>query len=63
MVMPKDTIKIKLVRSPINRPPDQRETVRGLGLTRLQQVVERPNTRAIRGMVKKVIHLVRVVED
>ena len=61
--MPKDTIRIKLVRSPINRPPDQRQTLLGLGLTRLQQVVERPNTRAIRGMVKKVIHLVRVVEE
>ncbi len=61
--MPKDTIKIKLVRSPINRPPDQRQTLIGLGLTRMQQVVERPNTRATRGMVKKVIHLVQVVED
>lgn len=61
--MPKDTIKIKLVHSPISTPPDQRATVKGLGLTRLQQVVERPNTRAIRGMVKKVIHLVQVVED
>jgi len=61
--MPKETIKIKLVHSPINRPQDQRQTLVGLGLTRLQQVVERPNTRAIRGMVKKVIHLVQVVED
>ena len=61
--MPKDTIKIKLVHSGINRPPDQRATLVGLGLTRLQQVVERPNTRAIRGMVNKVIHLVKVVEE
>jgi len=60
--MPKPTIKIKLVRSPINRPRDQRETLKGLGLTRMQQTVERPNTREIRGMVKKVIHLVRVEE-
>jgi large subunit ribosomal protein L30 len=62
LTMPKPTIKIKLVRSPINRPRDQRETLKGLGLTRMQQTVERPNTREIRGMVKKVIHLVRVEE-
>jgi large subunit ribosomal protein L30 len=62
LTMPKPTIKIKLVRSPINKPRDQRETLKGLGLTRMQQTVERPNTREIRGMVKKVIHLVRVEE-
>lgn len=60
--MPKPTIKIRLKRSAAGRPQKQREILRGLGLKRLNQTVERPNTRAIRGMVKKVIHLVEVEE-
>jgi len=60
--MANDTIKIKLKKSPHGRPPKQRRTVKGLGLSRIGQVVERPNTREIRGMVKKVIHLVEVEE-
>ena len=56
------TIKITLRRSPIKRPGTQRKTLKGLGLTRLNQTVERPNTREIRGMVKKVIHMVEVEE-
>jgi large subunit ribosomal protein L30 len=60
--MAKETIKITLKRSTINRPQKHKDIVKGLGLTRLHQTVERPNTRAIRGMVKKVIHLVEVEE-
>lgn len=60
--MAKPTIKITLKRSPAGRPPKQRATVKGLGLTRMNQTVERPNTREIRGMIKKVIHLVEVEE-
>ena len=60
--MAKATIKITLKRSTINRPRKHKDIVKGLGLTRLHQTVERPNTRAIRGMVKKVIHLVEVEE-
>ena len=41
----------------------QRATVRGLGLRRMHQVVERKDTPAIRGMVKKVPHLVALVEE
>ena len=56
------TFKIKWVVSFIGCPKDMRQTVRGLGLRRLHQVVEREDTPAIRGMVHKVRHLVVVVE-
>jgi large subunit ribosomal protein L30 len=55
-------IKVKMIGSVIGCPRDQRETVRGLGLRRLQQVVERPDTPQVRGMVEKIPHLVAVVE-
>ena len=58
-----DTLKIKYVRSTIACPEKHRRIVRGLGLRRLHQVVERPDTPAIRGMVAKVPHLVQLVED
>jgi large subunit ribosomal protein L30 len=51
-------------RSVIGRPPDQRLTVKGLGLKHIGQTVELPDTAAIRGMIFKVQHLVDVrVED
>jgi large subunit ribosomal protein L30 len=55
-------IKIKLYRSPICTPESQRRVVRGLGLRKLNQVVERPDSPVFRGMVKKVPHLLQVVE-
>jgi len=55
-------IKIKMIGSVIGCTRDQRATVRGLGLRRLQQVVEREDTPMVRGMVRKVPHLVTVVE-
>jgi len=55
------TIKIKLVRSPICAPEKHKVVVRGLGLRKIDQVVERPDNAAIRGMVAKVPHLVVVV--
>ncbi len=57
------TIKIQYVRSAIGRPRKQKDVVRGLGLRRLNQVVERPDTPEIRGMVNKIPHLLRVLED
>ena len=56
------TIKVKLIGSVIGCPEGQRATVRGLGLRRLNQVVERKDTPAILGMVKKVPHLVCIVD-
>ena len=58
-----DKIKIKLVRSPICTPEKHKKIVRGLGLRKLGQVVERPDTPAFRGMVKKIPHLVELVEE
>ncbi|MGD0202219.1 MAG: 50S ribosomal protein L30 [Bryobacteraceae bacterium] len=55
------TIKIKLVRSPICAPQKHKIVVRGLGLRKLNQVVERPDNPCIRGMIAKVPHLVAVV--
>jgi large subunit ribosomal protein L30 len=55
-------LRIKQIGSIIGCPIKQRQTVRGLGLRRMHQVVERPDTPAIRGMVKKVPHLVAIVE-
>ena len=56
------TLKIKMIGSVIGCPEKQRATVRGLGLRRLHQVVEREDTPAVRGMVKKIPHLVVIVE-
>jgi large subunit ribosomal protein L30 len=56
------TIKIKWVVSFIGCTDDMRQTIRGLGLRRMQQVVERQNTPETRGMIHKVRHLVKVVE-
>ena len=58
-----DTMRIKLVKSGIGRPQDQKDTLRGLGLTKLNKIVTREDTPAIRGMVNKVSHLVQVLED
>ena len=56
------TIKVKWVRSWICCTEKQRESVRGLGLRRLNHVVEREDTPAVRGLVKAVPHLVEIVE-
>jgi large subunit ribosomal protein L30 len=56
------TIKIKWVRSAIGYNEAQKRTIKALGLTRLHQVVERPDNGAVRGMVNTVQHLVEVSE-
>ncbi len=55
-------IRIEYYRSSICTPEKHKKTVMGLGLTRLRQIVEREDTPSIRGMVKKIPHLVRVIE-
>ena len=54
------TLKVTLVRSPIGTKQNHRQCVRGLGLRRLNQTVERPDDPSIRGMVAKIPHLVEV---
>ena len=56
-----NSIKIKLVRSLIGTPEAQRRVVRGLGLTKKDQVVEHFESATIMGMVNKVSHLVEIV--
>ena len=56
------TIKIKLVRSPICTPEKHKRIVKGLGLRKLNQVVVRPDSPVFRGMVKKVPHLLKILE-
>jgi large subunit ribosomal protein L30 len=60
---PAGRITIRLVGSGICTPRDQKATLRGLGLRRLNQAVVRPDVPAIRGMVRKVRHLVRIEES
>jgi len=55
-------IQLKWVRSAIQAPVKQKRVVKGLGFTRLNQVIERPDTQAIRGMVAKVPHLVEILK-
>lgn len=55
-------LRIQWVRSQICCNQKQRATLRGLGLRRMQQVVEREDTPAVRGMLDKVKHLVAVLE-
>jgi large subunit ribosomal protein L30 len=55
-------LHLKWVRSAICAPVKQKLVIKGLGFTRLNQVIVRPDTQAIRGMVAKVPHLVEFVE-
>lgn len=59
----KKTIKIKQVGSPIRRKPDQRETLVGLGLNKMNKTVEREDTPAVRGMVRKIQHMVEIQDS
>jgi large subunit ribosomal protein L30 len=53
-------LKVTQVRSGIGRPQDQRQTLKGLGLTKINRAVVLNDTHAIRGMIRKVSHLVKV---
>ncbi|MCI0347810.1 MAG: 50S ribosomal protein L30 [Acidobacteriales bacterium] len=55
------TVRIKWVRSAIQAPVKHKLVIKGLGFTRLNQVIEREDSPAIRGMVAKVPHLVEIV--
>jgi large subunit ribosomal protein L30 len=55
-----DTIKVTLIKSGIGRNKKIRQTLRGLGLTRLHKTVTLHNTPAIRGMINKVSFLVKI---
>jgi large subunit ribosomal protein L30 len=57
---PGRTVRIRLIRSLIGYPREQREVARGLGLRKLRSEVVRPDTPQIRGMIRKIVHLVDV---
>ncbi|EEX17895.1 MULTISPECIES: 50S ribosomal protein L30 [Prevotella] len=56
------TIKIKQIKSQIGAPKDQKETLRALGLRKISQVIEVEDTPSCRGMIRKVHHLVSVID-
>jgi large subunit ribosomal protein L30 len=55
-------LKVRLVRSPIGYARRQKDTVRSLGFTRMNQTRELPDNPAVRGMIAAVCHLVKVVD-
>ena len=56
------TIVVRQIGSPIRRPAKQRQTLIGLGLNRMHRVRELEDTPAVRGMIRKIPHLVEIVE-
>jgi large subunit ribosomal protein L30 len=58
----KKTLRVTQIGSPIGRPKDQRQTLIGLGLNKIRRTRELEDTPAVRGMISKVHHLVRVEE-
>jgi large subunit ribosomal protein L30 len=54
------TVKVKQIKSPIGRRGDQRQTLIGLGLNKMNRISELEDTPAVRGMINKVRHLIRV---
>ena len=56
------TIKIKQIKSRIGAPKDQKRTLDALGLTKMNRVVEKEDSPAIQGMIRKVRHLVTIVD-
>ncbi len=57
------TIIVRQTASPIRRPKDQRDTLKGLGLNRIGRVSELPDTPAVRGMIAKVAHMTKIENE
>jgi large subunit ribosomal protein L30 len=62
MAKSEKTVTVEQIHSPQRRPADQRQTLIGLGLNKMRKRSTLPDTPAVRGMIDKVQHLVRVVE-
>jgi large subunit ribosomal protein L30 len=56
------TLRVTLVRSPIGYTKEQKATVKALGLRRMHQTVEHKDSPALRGMLNKIIHLLKIEE-
>ncbi len=61
--MSKSKLTVRQTGSPIGRKPEQRQTLRGLGLDKMGRTKELEDTPAVRGMIRKVAHLVEVVGE
>ena len=61
MATEQKTVKVQLVRSPIGTKQSHRDTVRGLGLRKLNSISELQDTPAVRGMINKISYLVKIV--
>jgi large subunit ribosomal protein L30 len=57
------TILVKQIGSPIRRPAKQRETLKGLGLNKMNRTRELEDTPSVRGMVESIPHLAKIVEE
>lgn len=57
----KETLHLKLAKSGIATPKDQKATIRALGFRRVGEVVERPDTPEVRGRIRKIRHLVEII--
>ncbi len=57
------TLVVKQIGSPIRRPKDQRDTLIGLGLNKMHKTRELEDTPSVRGMIRKIPHLVQVIEE
>lgn len=57
------TIKIKQIKSAIRRPEDQTATLIGLGLNKINRTKELEDTPSVRGMIRKVSHLIEIIKN
>ena len=57
------SIVVKQIGSPIRRPEKQRQTLIGLGLNKINKIRELEDTPSVRGMVNKIPHLVKIIEE
>ena len=63
MAVKKNTVTVEQIGTPLRRPADQRATLVGLGLNKMHRRSTLEDTPAVRGMIRKVHHLVRVVDE
>ena len=56
------TIRVRQIRSGISCPIEMRETLKALGLGKMNRIAERPDTKEVRGMIAKIPHLVEVLD-
>ena len=63
MAKSSNTLRVRLIKSGIGKPPRQRKVLKGLNLNRLNKVVVLEDTREMRGMIEKVSHLVEILGE